>query len=146
MKFDEFMRRMMSLDAAQIARFFEEALEENKEEFLALNRSQLSNHMTSKGTPITPPYTPAYAKRKGFKVPDLKVTGEFHKSIEVEFHNGKITVKSDLKLDDGFPLADHLAEKYSEDIFQLTEENVKKFERQYLYIPVIKKVKNALHL
>lgn len=61
----------------------------NKEELADLNVSQMEKGIGGDGNKIIPDYSPNYAAFKGFKTPDLKVTGDYHSSIEVEIKNKK---------------------------------------------------------
>jgi hypothetical protein len=60
------------------------ASEDNKEELADLNVSQLEKGISGDGDKMNPNYSPNYAKFKGFRVPDLKVSGDYHSSISVK--------------------------------------------------------------
>lgn len=48
---------------------------------LEINKSQLSFSTLSTGQIIAPPYSPSYARYKGFKNPNLQDTGDFKKAM-----------------------------------------------------------------
>ena len=84
------------------------------------NWDQLDQGKKNDNNPITPFYSPGYAKKKGFTIPDLKDTGDFRRSFDIDFRTDKlIWGASDEKAEDLFA-------KYSFDVMGLTEENAEK--------------------
>lgn len=70
-----------------------------------------------------PPYSPAYARKKGRKIPDLKLTGAFWKGFILNAGSFPLTITSkDAK-------TQKLVERYGTNLFNLSEVNTKKFAR-----------------
>ncbi|MBC8321140.1 MAG: hypothetical protein H8E34_10490 [Bacteroidetes bacterium] len=59
-----------------------EVIEESKE-LIKLNQEQLQESKLTTGQSITPLYSPAYAKRKGYKKPDGYLTGEMYRDMDI---------------------------------------------------------------
>jgi hypothetical protein len=59
------------------------AIEKNKKKILDAQREQLSEGKRGDGKNITPIYSDAYAKKKGFKTPDLKLSGDMYKQMDI---------------------------------------------------------------
>ena len=79
---------------------------------LNLNRSQLKDeHKTKLDQPITPPYSPSYADWKGFKTPDLFVTGAMFAAMKLRKNQNQYIITSLVEY------TKKLTEKYSMDIF-----------------------------
>jgi hypothetical protein len=83
---------------------------------LDLNRSQLRDeHKTKLDKAITPPYSKNYATLKGFKTPDLYVTGAMFKAMKLRKSRDGYVITS---------LVDYavkLIEKYTPDIFGIAK-------------------------
>ena len=94
--------------------------EKNKEELADINVSQMDEGLRSDGKKIVPDYSPNYAKFKGFKTPNLKLTGDFHSGVFVERKGDKLLFDS---TDDK---TDKLESRYSSDIFGITPKNEQK--------------------
>lgn len=97
------------------------------------NIDQLDQGKKNDNNPITPFYSDAYAKKKGFQIPDLKDTGDFHNGIFVDY------TQRGLNFDSRDYKTDILTEKYTVDIFGLTQENATKifneiYAKDYTYI------------
>jgi len=101
---------------------------EHNEKLLQLNKAQLKANKTSKGKPLiniktgSEYYTPAYAKKKGYKKPDLYDTGDFYKEMDLIF-----TEPDEYFLTSYVPYMSHLIEMYTEELFGI--ENKKKAQR-----------------
>jgi len=156
---DEFEERLMALGVDKVTTLVEEAIEETKEKFLELLRSQLKAHMTAEGTPITPSYKPnkdgsksAYELKKGFSVPDLYLEGDFHESIDIIDVGEFIEISSDLVVGEGFKLGIHLEKGTGgvftgyADIYGLTDDNAEIYTEQYFIPTLTKKIEHALQL
>ena len=62
---------------------------------LDLQREQMKKrHVTSKGAPINPPYSPKNKKRKGFANPNLYETGDFQNKFVMTANLQKYFIKS----------------------------------------------------
>lgn len=106
----------------QLPVLYENAFLAQEKNIVESNIKQLSSGKLSTGSKISPPYSDSYAKKKGFKTPDLKATGEFYDSIFVTPTNeAEVLVTSD-RAEGGFNLAGHLRDKYSDDIFGVKNE------------------------
>lgn len=57
------------------------AVADNERLMVDLNREQMRNSRLSTGQPISPPYSDAYAKKKGKREPDLFGKGIFQKEM-----------------------------------------------------------------
>ena len=118
---------------------------ENENFIVDLNVSQLEQGQTSEGKSIEPEYrSPAYTQYKkliGKKspgaVPDLKLTGDFHRGFFARKTNDWIEIHStDYK-------EARLRAKYSDAIFGLKTDNLKQLG-QYILPDLIKNIKNEL--
>jgi len=76
MDFSELARKSAEF-VANINFHIAAAVNANADDMVKLNISQMLNSKLSTGKVIMPKYSKAYAKRKGFKKPNLKVTGDF---------------------------------------------------------------------
>ena len=85
------------------------ALEEQGQAFTDINKSQMALSIRSDDHAITPLYSPAYAKKKGFTHPDLKVKGDFQDDMFFQTDGREFFItSSDVKM----PwLVDHYSEK-----------------------------------
>ena len=109
---------------------FENAMLSQQKEIVGINRANLSGGKLSTGGSIVPKYSDAYAKKKGIRTPNLKVTGEFHKSIYVTPTNkDEVLITSD-ETRNGFPLAAHLSEKYTQDIYGVGDNDADKIKEK----------------
>jgi hypothetical protein len=115
-----------------------------KETIADLNVEQLERGVTAQDKPIVPQYQSenyaAYKKAIGAKpkkfTPDLKVSGDFHRSIHAKRYNKLIeTDSSDWK-------AEHLIEKY-EGIMGLTKKNQAELNKEILP-NLVKRIKDEL--
>lgn len=108
---------------------------------LDLNRAQLDAGKDREGFKL-PPYTKAYAKKKGRKIPNLKLTGAFWKGFRLNADKFPISITSVDKK------TDKLVERYGENIFNLSESNAKKFAaycEPEIKIELWKIVRKTLH-
>jgi hypothetical protein len=112
MTFDSFYKNVMALDAESLIL---EAAASREGELADANVENLENHKLSNGNPIKPDYSPTYAEFKGFKVPDLEVTGDHHSGVFADVQGDGIVFDStDWK-------SDKLTDKYTVDIYGTTE-------------------------
>ena len=111
----------------RLPEIFAESLIDNGNEITRFNRSNLRNGELSTGESITPEYAESTKQLKGKSIPDLYVTGGFHRSIYVTETNieGEVFVTSD-EFRDGKPLAVELEDKYSSDIYSLQEQQLER--------------------
>jgi hypothetical protein len=96
-------------------------LERHAEEIEDLNRNQLTQGKRSDGSQL-PPYTPAYAKRKGKALTPktLNDTGTFHNEIFTTFFEKSFNVESNNWK------SDIIESNWGQKIFGLTDENKRK--------------------
>ena len=92
----------------------------NKEELADLNVSQMDKGIGGDGKKITPNYSPNYAAFKGFKTPDLKVTGDYHSSINVTNKNDKLLFYSE---DSGSDKVNFLESHYDNNQYGIAPQN-----------------------
>jgi hypothetical protein len=114
------------LKAIDLQYMKEESVFQNREKIAELNKEQLHQGLTNKGTSITPFYKRRwYAEFKTLlpsyeapnNVPDLYLNGDFYNGIDVEISDNEYSIYSkDEKSDD-------LSSKYK-DIFGLNEKNI----------------------
>ena len=84
------------------------------------NWKQLDEGRKNDDNPITPFYSPGYAKKKGFSIPDLKVTGDFRNSFDIDYRPG---TNSPIIWGAGDEKAEDLWAKYTFDVMGLNETN-----------------------
>lgn len=94
--------------------------EENKEELADLNVTQMEQGLASTGKNITPKYSPKYARFKGFTTPNLKVTGDYHSSIDVERKGDRLLFFSK---DAGSDKVNFLDEHYDNNQYGIAPQN-----------------------
>jgi len=120
------MKRTISL----LDKLLIETLEENGKFIEDLIRLQLQKGQ-KKGGLITPTYSKAYAAKKGFSVPNLKVLGNFYESIYTEAYSKGLIVDSKLKVK-SFDLGQHLQKRYTEQILELTAQSLEKLKNKII--------------
>lgn len=96
------------------------AAEKNKEELADLNVSQMEKGIGGDGKKIKPDYSPSYASFKGFKTPDLKVTGDYHSSISVDRKGERLLFFSD---DAGSDKVNFLESHYDNNQYGIAPQN-----------------------
>lgn len=116
-----------------------ESVIDDNEELLNLNRKQLKEeHKTKKDQPISPEYVAWYARLKGFRTPDLFVTGELYRSMTIEAKGNQYDIKGHTDY------TKKLIDKYTGDIFgiaismqsqakKLTTEALSKLYRRFVF-------------
>lgn len=116
--FDEILKYAKTV-SDNIKKVNDIAIEAELPNMVRLNWKQLDQGKKNDGNNIVPSYSPNYARKKGFNSPDLKVTGDFRQSIEIDYRGDSLVFgASDRK-------TPHLIEKYTENILGLTDENAK---------------------
>ena len=133
------------LKALDLQYLKEEAVFQNRDKLSDLNKEQLHQGLTNKGTPITPLYRKKwYAEFKASLssyeapnyVPDLYLNGDFYNGIDVEVSENDYNIFSrDEKSDD-------LTIKYK-DIFGLSEKNIE-IARQFVTKTFVTLIKGKL--
>jgi len=95
--------------------YIEGAIDDNTE-LLDLNREQLKvEHKDINDQLITPQYSKSYAKQKGFKTPDLYVTGELFKSLTIEAKGQTFEINGNTDY------TEKLIDQYSSDVFGIAK-------------------------
>lgn len=104
-------------------RIYAETINEN--EFVLSDgiADQMNKGITGFGTPITPDYSFGYAAFKGFSTPNLRLEGDFHKSIFVKADLEGVTIDAtDEK-------KDTLLAKYGEEVLIPTQQSIDEFNQ-----------------
>jgi hypothetical protein len=79
---------------ANIDKYIEGIIDDNQQ-LLDLNRSQLKDeHKTINDTAIVPPYSSGYAQFKGFKTPDLYLSGDMFNEMSITTKGKQYFIKS----------------------------------------------------
>ena len=146
MPFQGLLNNVRSL-RENLPEIFTDAVLSQANEITRLNRENLSRGELSTGERITPSYSEEYAIRKGFTTPDLFIDGTFYSSIFVTNTNnfGEVFVTSDLVID-GFALADHLQNQYSENIFSINDAQQEQIINERAAETIINTFENGLEL
>lgn len=93
------------------------AVENVEDQLLKFNEDQLAMGKNKKGSNISPLYSEAYAKKKGFSIPDLKLTGDFIAARFVSVNENDLTYFVGSEDDK----TTHLLERYGEDVLSVPE-------------------------
>lgn len=132
----ELKDRLVEYRNSLLEQFIRDIIEDNLDFIADLNTDQLERGVDGTGNNIEPTYrNPVYARlkqrlnsRPGLGIPDLKLTGSFHRKINAKLQGKVVTLDStDSKT------ADLLA-KYGDVILQLNEESVEVL-REELMLP-----------
>lgn len=103
--------------AVNLRKEFDKNVEAEIPRMIRRNWNQLDQGKKNDDNPITPLYSPAYAKKKGFSIPDLLVDGDFRLSIDVDYRDTEMVWGA------GDNKAPFLLEKYTPDVLGLTQDN-----------------------
>jgi len=107
---------------------------------LDANEKQLDEGILNTGQPVVPEYSPGYKRRKNKPNwnPNLKDTGAFRRSFFVNVTTENLTFNAtDSK-------TGKLTDKYSSDIFGLTEKSSEEVFQAYVYPPVLDFITKSL--
>lgn len=85
------LRKRSNSFVAQINVYKSLAIQESEKELIKLNQKQLQASQTLTGSAITPLYSPAYAKKKGYKKPDGYLSGDMYKEMFVDVNENDDT-------------------------------------------------------
>ena len=97
------------------------AVQDSEPEIIKQNTRQMLNSELSDGSPILPKYSDAYAKRKGFRNPNLRLSGDFQNDMFLTTNeNDRTYFVSSLDFKTPF-----LVEKYTLNVFGLTDKSLK---------------------
>lgn len=129
-----FTRLKQQLQSIPIQQIIQVAAVQQKAVIEDMNAEQLEQGKTAAGHDISPEYAnSAYAAKKQFmnskpkpNVPDLKLTGAFHRSITAHFDATGITLHAT------DPKAEALQEKYSSSIIGLSDESIADLQHGYI--------------
>ena len=102
---------------------FEQELKKLEPEINKLITSQLGKGIKGDGSKIVPQYSDQYAKKKGKKTPDLKVSGSFWDSIKITSIQDNIAQIEGNLTNKGFDVAKHHEKRYTSGIYELTKQN-----------------------
>lgn len=95
---------------------------DHNERLLQLNKAQLKSSKTSKGGPLvnsktgSPYYTAPYARKKGYRSPDLFVSGDFYKQMDILFKE-----PNEYDIVDYAKVTKYLVEMYTNEIFGIQD-------------------------
>jgi len=103
------------------------AVQDNKKPIVDLNIEQMHSSKLSTGQPISPPYSDAYAKKKGFSKPNLKLKGNFQGKMRLKTNKSIYSIdSSDFKSNFlSSPRTEKNKAGYGKDIFGLMKKNKK---------------------
>ena len=133
MTIEGLLNKVKSVDARKAV---PDIVQQTSYEIEALNKTQLFNYgVSSDGLKLVPSYSSiAYAREKnyanprpGFGVPDLFITGSFFKDFYVK------TTKNTFQVDSVNSKSSKLKEKYGDQIFGLTKDNIKVYATGVFY-------------
>lgn len=113
----DYIQRLQSLDVHEV---IQDTLLEVRPIIIQAQREQMLSSKLSTGTPILPKYSPAYAKKKGYTDPDLRLTGEMQDEIFADIRENIIVIDS---ADDPDKVS-RLVGQYGPDIFGLNEDAI----------------------
>jgi hypothetical protein len=120
----DLLERLNRIDPNEVAA---QAIESTKPELVNLQEDQMMQGLNAKGEKIGRYRSQAYARRKnqmnplpGFGVPDLRLTGSFHRGLGAIVQENSTTLTSDDSK------ADALAKKYG-DIFGLSPQKLAEY-------------------
>ena len=102
---------------ANLPEWIEAAVISNENALVELNISQMLNSTRADGKPILPLYSTAYAKKKGFTKPNLKVKGDFQDEMRLTTFGKQYSVTSSVDY------AKHLEKLYTPKIFGIAPAN-----------------------
>lgn len=114
--------------ADELPKMYTDAVLSRENEIVSANRAQLAKSKRWDGSDIEPEYADG-GKKKGFKNPNLEKTSGFYNSLFVTETNkeAELYMTSD-EVRYGFPLAEHLQEKYGENIIGIPDSELKKIK------------------
>lgn len=130
--------QLKQLSAELIVKITLRVIKENEDYAIELNQQQLHAGKDRTGKQLTP-YSPAYAKKKKRKIPDLFLTGSFW---------NKFTLKADqfpIEMTSTDKKTAILIHNYGANIFNLSEVNTQKFA-QYVKPKIQQEIKRVLQL
>lgn len=114
------LRKRSNQFVANLPVFVAEAIEGSKE-LVDINQSQLQQSKTAKGQSITPLYSTAYARKKGYNKPDGFLTGQMYREMFVDANENNNT----FQITSFAPHTNHFAGRYGE-VFGIAPSNTKK--------------------
>lgn len=114
----EYIEQLQKLNFHEI---IQDTLEESKQVIVQAQVQQMNTSKLSTGAPILPKYSPAYARKKGYSDPDLRLTGEFQSEVFADIRENIVVIDSA----DDTQKVQNLIDHYGEDIFGLNEDGVK---------------------
>lgn len=140
MSFESLLKATNRLsDPKEIERLIIEAAEPFEAEMVDLNTSQLEESTLSTGKKVTPKYaSKEYADYKGKANPDLKLEGDFYAGFNIEFKD------TFMLFDSNDEKANRLEDKYSSDIYGLTDKNKQEAVNEHIADEFIKKIEDEL--
>ncbi len=115
--------KMANKIATNLTRVNDANIEAQFPQMIRDNWSQLDQGKKNDDNPITPLYAPFTQKKKGFSIPNLKDTGDFRNSFDIDYRPGST---NPLVWGAGDEKAEDLWDKYTFDVMGLNEKNTDK--------------------
>jgi len=78
------LRKKSNVFVANMPIHIAEAIEQSEKELIKLNQKQLRASKDVADKPITPTYSAAYARRKGYRKPDGYLSGQMYREMFVD--------------------------------------------------------------
>ena len=130
---DDLITRLRRVDMSEI---IGNAIKTNEAEILRLNTEvQLFKQgIGCDNVKLRPEYaalTKRLKKKSGQPINrvTLRDTGEFHENFIIEYSQDSITIKAEPTIREGVDLSQHLAERYGENIYGLTEKHIERTQK-----------------
>ena len=145
----EMSKRLKNLDTTKI---YIQVMNQESEQVLDMNRSQLLLGLTSRGKKIKPKYrNKRYAQKKrklnskpGIGTPDLKLSGDFHNSFTLKKKN------NDYEFDATVSYKKYITPSRGDygydNVFGLNPKNQKKFNNEIFYPEYMERIKRHLKI
>ena len=117
------LRQQSNQFIANMDGWIELAVMSNADSLVGLNIKQMLSSKLANDGAITPKYSKAYAKRKGFSDPNLRLKGDFQNDMDISVTKNKYSITS---LDYKTPF---LTKRYTEKIFGIAPSNQSEAQR-----------------
>lgn len=123
---DQMLKAALKI-SPQIVKVNEIALKQSTGKMIDLNHNQLDRGQLNTGQSITPSYAASTRRKKGRSIPDLFDKGDFRNKFFIDVKRDSLNFdSSDFK-------TDKLTDKYSKDIFGLTDSNAEQLFNDEIY-------------
>jgi hypothetical protein len=102
-------------------------IEDNDKKLIELNQQQLKNNKNADGKKITPDYSAAYARKKGYKKVDGYLSGEMYQAMDAVVDENQYTYN----LTSFSESAGFFAWRYGNIVFGISPKNLKPAQKYY---------------